>query len=123
MVDLSLEDASKQSRLAEYTAQFREDFTNVLFSTYVDKGILLDMTSIHVAGMYNDLLEQREDNQAYLDSFLQKSNTPWLAWIQDIHAGRFYEAYTNLMTVTDKEPVIEKKKVIFGPQLNHCLRF
>lgn len=62
-------------------------------------------------GMYNELLEQQEENQGYLDAFLQKSNTPWLAWIQDIHAGRFHDAYVNLMAVTDKEPVIEKKKV------------
>ena len=47
LVNLSLEDIDKASRLADYTARFTEEFTHVLFATYVDKGILANQPGAH----------------------------------------------------------------------------
>ena len=62
-------------------------------------------------GMYYEMFDQ--DDDYYLNFFLESVNVPSLAWISNIRSARFDKAYENLLHVSDKEKVIEKKKVIF----------
>ena len=62
-------------------------------------------------GMYYEMFDQ--DDDYYLNLFLESVNVPSLAWISNIRSARFDTAYENLLLVSDKEKVIEKKKVIF----------
>lgn len=63
------------------------------------------------------MLNQDDDFEPYLNLFFESSNIPSLAWISNIRSGRFDKAYENLLLVSDKENVIEKKKVN-GLQVN-----
>jgi hypothetical protein len=99
LVNLTLDDANKDLRINDYINMYQESFAHVLFATYLDRG------------MYVDLLEQKAENQYSLDAFLAKANVPWLSWIQDINQGRYDASYTNLMAVVDSEPLLEKKKL------------
>jgi hypothetical protein len=99
LVDLALQDAQKESRLDDYIQRFQEEFTQVLFTTYYQRGLFLD------------LMQQKEEYQGYLDRWLEQAQVPWLAWIQDVNAGRFDQAFNNLLLVVNAEQSIDKKKV------------
>jgi hypothetical protein len=99
LVDLSLQDAHKESRIDDYIHRFQEEFTQVLFTTYYQRG------------MYLDLMQQKAEYQDHLDRFLEQAQLPWLAWIQDVNAGRFDQAFNNLLLVVSAEQSIDKKKV------------
>jgi hypothetical protein len=64
-------------------------------------------------GMFYEMLDHEDDFEPYLNLFLESSNVPSLAWISNIRSARFDKAYENLLLVSDKEKVIEKKKVVF----------
>jgi hypothetical protein len=57
------------------------------------------------------MLDQNDEFEPYLNLFFESSNIPSLAWISNIRSGRFDKAYENLLLVSEKEKVIEKKKV------------
>lgn len=61
--------------------------------------------------MFYELLDQDDDYEPHLNAYLESSNTPSLTWISNIRSGRFDKAYENLLIVSDKESVVEKKKV------------
>jgi nuclear pore complex protein Nup133 len=99
LVDLTLQDVHKESRIDDYIHRFQEEFTQVLFTTYYQRE------------MYLELMQQKVEYQDYIDRFLEQAQLPWLAWIQDVNAGRFDQAFNNLLLVVNAEQIIEKKKV------------
>ncbi|KAJ1339826.1 hypothetical protein BSLG_005564 [Batrachochytrium salamandrivorans] len=80
LVDLCLSDDNSVHRIRTYLDMFSFDFSDPLFSTYIQRE------------MYRDLVEQPAQYHDHLNRFFALNSFPQLAWIQDIAVGRYTDA-------------------------------
>ncbi|KAH6572882.1 hypothetical protein BASA60_006369 [Batrachochytrium salamandrivorans] len=87
LVDLCLSDDNSVHRIRTYLDMFSFDFSDPLFSTYIQRE------------MYRDLVEQPAQYHDHLNRFFALNSFPQLAWIQDIAVGRYTDASNALWEV------------------------
>lgn len=116
------------ARTQYYIEKFREDFAFELYQWYIDMGALacvviraLACPSLTLppcalgpprpAGKMKTLLTQDEVYAPLLLSFLDSTDNPRIAWVQDIATKRYDHAAQSLLKESEHEPKLAEKQV------------